>query len=226
MILSCSCEDFDKSDYDRWWEPGGMAVPPSGSRCVECRAPLSDEPCESFDHMEIWEPVDQQPPHPDTLPEYEQLKLSDADFTAMEIAHEDWLDDHGWDDECERFERCTGSDYRCGRCSDLAASIVDLGYCLIGPGELIDDHMEFIRKHGLAPRIWRADDGGTLNPHPVHPRDYVASWVRRTRLSMRHFLRYGWKPWLRWRVYERIRHPVIAYRNWKMLREYRRRDAL
>ena len=224
MGLSCECYgDFDKGDFENWWEPGGLAIPPAGAKCCECNAPLPTEKCESFGHMEVWEPEGNPPPHPDDLPDAETIP--DAEAYAIERAHDDWKDENGWDDEVERYERCIGSDYRCERCSDLASSIEDLGYCLIGPGELIEDHGEFIAEHGYAPRLWRAGPDGVLNPYPWRRRDYVASWVRKKRLNAWYFLRYGWKHWLRWKVYERIRHPYTAYRTWKFWRDYRRKEA-
>ena len=224
MGLSCECSDFNKGDYANWWELGGLAIPPAGTKCCECGAPLLAEECQSFDHMEVWEPEGELP-HPDTLPDEEQVKLSEAKFDAMERAYHGFLDAHGWDSETERYELCTGSDYRCERCSDLAASIEDLGYCLIAPSELIEDHGEFISEHGYAPRLWRAGPDGVLNPYPWRRRDHVAAWLRRKYLNTRYFLRYGWKLWLRWKVYERIRHPVVAYKMWKFWREYRRKGS-
>jgi hypothetical protein len=224
MGLSCECSgNFDKGEYDNWWEPGGLAVPPVGTKCCECCAPLPAEECASFDHMEVWEPQAPWPLHPDDWPNVESL--SDVEFAEAEKAFDDFNDANGFDSETERFERCVAADYRCERCSDLASSIEDLGYCLIGPGELIEDHGEFIHEHGYTPRLWRAGADGVYNPHPWRRRDKVASWVRKKRINAWYFVRYGWKHWLRWKVYDRILHPYTAYRTGKFWREYHRREG-
>jgi hypothetical protein len=225
MGLTCECYDFDPGEHDSWWEPGGAAIPPAGERCCECGAMLPQAPCERICHMKVYEPESEAPPHPDDLPDEEAEALSTVEAALMEGARDNWLSEHGWDFDTERYERCTSADYRCERCADLAASIEALGYCLIGPGELIECHGEFIHEHGYAPRLWRAGADGVFNPHPWRRRDYVAAWLRRKRINTWYFLRYGWRHWLRWRVYERIRHPYTAYRVWKFRREYRRKEA-
>jgi hypothetical protein len=196
MTLSCSCNDFDKGEYDHWWGPGRPSVPPAGERCCECKAPLPHDPCKCIWHMEAYEPDGNPPPHPDDLPGVEAEALSDKEAEAMERAHFDWKDENGWDDECERYERDGDTDFRCERCSDLAASIEDLGYCMIGPGDLIEAHMEFIDAHHYAKRKWVSNAHGTLNPHPWTRADYVRDWYRRTCYEVGSWLR--WK--LRWKI--------------------------
>lgn len=63
MGLSCSCDDFDKSDFERWWEPGGKSVPPAWSRCCECNAPLPPEKHDCIVHMEVYDPGEIEPLH-------------------------------------------------------------------------------------------------------------------------------------------------------------------
>jgi hypothetical protein len=129
--------------------------------------------------MEVWEPEGSPPPHPEDLPDTEYEALSQAEATVMEDARDAWQDKHGWDSDTERYERCIGADYRCERCEDLADSIEALGYCMIGPGDLISSHLEFIHEHHYAERKWTENKDGVLNPVPWNRMDYFRDWRRK-----------------------------------------------
>ncbi len=205
LTCECFCSDFDKGDYDSWWEPGCASVPPSGMKCCECGAPLPAEECACIRNYEVYEPdgTDAAPRHPWSAEGDESV--TSAEFLAIEAAWDEWAARTGWEDEYDRYERETGADYRCDRCAGLAASIEDLGYCLIRSGELIECHGDFIHEHGYAPRLWRAGADGIFNPHPWRRQDYVAAWVRRMRHRTSAWFRYGWKSDLRYKVWWPIR---------------------
>lgn len=172
MGLSCSCDDFDKGDYDHWWEPGGRRLPPAGTRCCECAAPLPAEKHACIVHTEVYDPdetADPRPPHPDEVlgdkpDDSTTSRHWSQRYDAMEQSHYDYADTHGWDSDYERFERTRGIDYRCERCEGLAEAIEDLGYCMIAPGDLIDCHVEYVEEHGDGNVIWKRDRFNVWQP--------------------------------------------------------------
>lgn len=182
MGLSCSCDDFDKSDYDHWWEPGGRSVPPPGTKCCECCGPLPAEPLTCVDHMEVYEPDEPEPrdftpPHPVTSNSL--TMIADHCEEMHEYAMEDYRDEHGWDSECERFERVRSTDYRCERCEGLVAAIEDLGYCMIAPGELPENHVEYVAEHGQHEIMWKCGADGVWHPRRMTQWDFAKREARR-----------------------------------------------
>ena len=168
MGLSCSCDDFDKSECTSWWEPGRRRVPPAGETCCECCAPLPAEPCQTILRGEVYDPGDIEPEPRDFQPLYAvTCDVLNRHLEQIEEAREDdidaWRDKHGWDSDCERFERFT-TDYRCERCEGLADAIEDLGYCMIEPGGLIDAHVEYVEQSGAPEMIWKRGRAGVWHP--------------------------------------------------------------
>ena len=199
MGLSCSC-DFDKGDAENWWEPGKTQVPPAGSRCCECGAPLSAEPHTNIVSMEEYEPDEPRPEHPEDDPDFESM--SDEEFDRRETLYDAWLSEHGWDSDYDRYERVVSREYRCERCDGLATSIEDLGYCMIGPGDLIEAHCEYVAEQDRGVEIiWKRDRSGVWQPRRMTQRDYAARELRRRWGQPRYFWWHGgWKTWLRWKV--------------------------
>ncbi|MEQ1694389.1 MAG: hypothetical protein ABL901_00980 [Hyphomicrobiaceae bacterium] len=195
MGLSCSCGDFDKSDYDRWWEPARHAVPPAGEACCECDAPLpAGLKAQAICAMEVFNPTEPCPANPDDSDE----DLSDAEFKHLEQAYDAWAARNGWDSESERCERAAETCYRCERCEDLADSIEALGYCMIGPRELIECHCEYVDEHLEGPELhWVRDAAGVLHPRRMTRRDFAMRWIRQRPRRIYSF-------W-RWSVPSRIR---------------------
>lgn len=203
MTLSCSCADFDKSEHERWWEPGRASVPPAGTRCCECNAPLPEgEKQQTILAGEVYEPDDA------TLaadPEPEETEDDDADdFDARLDA---WRDRHGWDGETDRFERFT-SDYRCERCADLADAIEGMGFCMLAPGDLASAHEEYVNEtQELAPGVERREIIWAKGKDGVwHPRRKTAGDKRRAEIIRRWrnakaWVRWGWRHDLRWKVW-------------------------
>lgn len=224
MGLSCSCDDFDKSDHDNWWEPGRRSVPPPGTKCCECCAPLPDEPLTCVIHMEVYDPGDDiepeprdfTPPHPVTS---NSLGMIAEHCEEMhEDAMEDYRDRYGWDDECERFERVASKDYRCERCEGLVAAIEDLGYCMIAPGDLVDNHVEYVAEHGQHEIGWRPGRDGVWHPRRLTRLDFAKREARRRwRNAVYIVLQGGWKhklrgAWIRSRGFvERKTMPRLGY---------------
>jgi hypothetical protein len=205
MALSCSCSDFDKSELDKWWERDGREVPPDGARCCECNAPLEQVPCECFARYETYEPKGEPPPHPDDLPDEEFERLTKTEVWSMEALWDDWQSDHGWDADCERYERVTDVLYRCERCSDHASIYEDLGYCTIEPGKLIEANAEYISWTGAAPRKWVPDATGRLDPRPLTRPERLARRIKAIRPRVRWYCVYGWKRDLLWPFKARLR---------------------
>lgn len=207
MGLSCSCDDFDAADYESWWEGGGLTVPPAGARCCECGAhlPVTEE-CETIEHYEVYEPDEPAPRAPWDV---DADEMDDAAFAAIEDAWDAYCDRLGWDSDRERFERHSGSEYRCERCSDLAAAITGMGYCTIRPGELIQAHTEYVNETqelapGVARReiIWSRNKDGVWHPRRKTNRDRrIEAWERRGRRVRYWLIEGGWRFELRWKVW-------------------------
>lgn len=174
MGLSCSC-DFEKGEYERWYEPGGLRSAPSGTRCCECGAaiPEGDVVNTTFE-FEVYEPEEERPewngpPEPFRWAEAEEaVALWDEAYglamQAIEAAQERYDAKYGFDREYERCERLAYTSFRCERCGGLAESIEDLGYCMIVPGELPEAHAEYVYEHSGANIRWVPDQNGVLNP--------------------------------------------------------------
>lgn len=226
MGLSCSCDDFDKGEHDRWWEPGSRLVPPAGTRCCECCAPLPATPHACIVHFEVYNPEDEiepRPPHPEDVlddePEDFNLARHWAQrYDAMEQAQEDYDRRHGWDSDYERFERVRSRDYRCERCDDLADAIEALGYCMIPPGELIESHLEYAEEHGTGNLIWKPF-AGVWHPYKRIPEDDLRDGIKLRLRRARFWLRYGWKNDLRWKLLPAIERrtigPVMHFAVWR-----------
>lgn len=152
------------------------------------------------------EPRDFQPRHPvtcDVLNRHLE-QIEDAHEDAMEM----WRDKHGWDSDCERFERFT-IDYRCERCEGLADAIEELGYCMIAPGDLADSHCEYVEQSGAPEMIWKRGKDGVWHPRRMTRRDFAKREMRRRINGARYFWLYGgWKSALRYKV-----APAIARRT-------------
>lgn len=192
MGLSRSGCDFDPSDFDRWWEMGRTHIPPAGRRCIECNAPLPQEPCGCIIHHEVSGFDGEEPTQAD-----------DEDDDAFDERLEKFQTDNGWNWDAERYERVSGRDYRCGRCSGLAESYEEEGYDFIAPGDLIECNIQYAEDHGGKRLKWVADASGVLNPRPWSIFDHVALRVRRARFETGYFIRYGW----RWQLL-RLRHRI------------------
>lgn len=209
MGLSCECSDFDKSEYDHWWEPGGKRAPPTGQTCCECHAPLpvgETAPC--IVSSEVYEPEEPAPRDPVDVDADEEM--SDEEFKALERRHEDYQDRHGWDGDTERYERVRSIGYRCERCADLAEAIEDLGYCMIAPGELAECHEEYVAESGGHEVIWKPDHGGVFHPRRMTRWDFARRELRRRRNNFLYFTwRGGWRTWLRWRVWFRVESAIM-----------------
>lgn len=204
MGLSCGCDDFDKSDYDHWWEPGRPSVPPSGERCCECNALLPPgEKRATILHGEVYEPDEPCPGWPDVD--------EDVEFEA-------WADRTGWDWETERCERYT-SEYRCERCADLADAIEALGYCMIAPGELIDSHAEYVNEHAAQRRhtvIWKQNPDGVWHPRTELAEDRLIAALTRLARRARSWLVWGWRHDLQFRVW----HPLMRAAGYQYAYDY------
>lgn len=199
MGLSCSC-DFDKGDVETWWEPGRPQVPQAGTRCCECNAPLPAEPHANIVRMEVFEPDEPRPSHPEDADDFDAM--SDEEFDRREALYYEWANRNGWDSDYERCERVSAREYRCERCDGLATSIEALGYCMIGPGDLIEAHGEYVdgQEQGVE-IIWKRDRSGVWQPRRMTKRDYAAREVRRRWWNARYFWWHGgWKTWLRRKV--------------------------
>lgn len=212
MGLSCSCEDFDAADYESWWEPGRPSVPPAGERCCECGAHLPDGvECKTIWHGEVYDPGEIEPA-PRAPWDVDADEMDDEAFAVIEGAWDAYCDKHGWDSERERFERFYTS-YRCERCADLATALDGderdggLGFCMIAPGELIDNHTEYVNEvqelaPGVARReiIWKQDSDGVWHPRRKTVADRRREEIARHWCNARYWLRYGWRSDLRWKV--------------------------
>lgn len=239
MGLSCSCDDFDKGDCDHWWEPGRKSVPPAGTRCCECCAPLPAVPLTCINHMEVYEPdeIELRPPHPEDVLDDEPDDCNlrrhwRQRYDAMEAEQEDYDDRHGWESDYERYERLISRDYRCERCEGLADAIEDMGYCMIGPGELAECHTEYVNeiaKHSGHAVIWRQGKDGIWNPRPrTKADDRRDALIRFRRRWYYRLFRGGWKHDLRWKVWEPIRwaierrtvYPVMTFAAYHKAYDY------
>ena len=203
MGLSCSCDDFDPSEHDCYFEHGRANVPPAGTKCCECNAPLPSEKQSCVLEYEVYEPEEPEPEQQPWggWPE----EMTEAEIAGKEAIRDAWETRNGYDIDTER---CLKSSkwYRCDRCAGLAEAIEDLGYCMVIPGELIEDHLEFIDEHGHALRKWVPDAAGVLNPHPWTRTDHIMDWATRKYRVVRYWLRFGWKLDLQYKVIWRIRN--------------------
>lgn len=202
MGLSCSCGDFDKSDYESWWELGRRSSPDAGSKCCECDAPLSpDDKHQCFVESEAFEPETDRPEDPDYIAD----ELTDDEYDRRLKVLEDWDDANGWEWDTERCERVVAYQYRCERCEGLADAIEDLGYCMIGPGELIENHYEYVEVQGGRDVIWKRDADGVFHPRQPTWWDNIKQAAHTNRRRVSSFVRYGWKSWLLYKVWWPVR---------------------
>lgn len=208
MGLSCAC-DFDKSECESWYEPGGKRVPPVGETCCECAAPLpAGEKAPCIVSSEVYEPDEPEPRDPYEAENDETV--SDDELAEIERLHDAWRERTGWDGDTERHERVRSTDYRCERCADLAEAIEDLGYCMIAPGDLADCHTDYVAESGGHEVMWKPDAAGVWQPRRMTRWDFA----RRELISRRNRLigftwHGGWRTWLRWRVGFRLESAVM-----------------
>lgn len=194
MGLSCSCEDFDKGDFESWWEPGRETKAPAGVKCCECCAPIPEgDEVATILHFESYH-LDDPPRNP-----------GEDDDDYQERVWE-WRDNHpDWEDDYERFERVDSVDYRCDRCDGLAASIEDLGYCLTAPGDLIDSHIEYAWEHAKRRRKWVRDAEGVFQPRDWTVLDHARAAVRNAWRETKYTIR--------WRIFWRVKYEIVTW--WK-----------
>ena len=130
-MSACTCGGnygFDKGDHESWFECGFKSVPDAGAKCCECGAPLTpDRPRETFSHFEVYEPEGDAPPGP-------HRDMTDDEWEAADIELDEFHGAHGWDSDCERYERTLGHDWRCQRCEEEAEIMAALGHCAGRPG--------------------------------------------------------------------------------------------
>lgn len=214
MGLSCYCDDFDKSEHTKWFEPGRRSVPQPDETCCECNAPLPAETCQSILCGEVYEPDVEMPPHPEDVlgDEPSDINLArhwDQRYSAMEAERDELCDKYGWDDECERFERYSVQ-HRCERCEDLASAIEDIGYCMIIPGDLMESHCEYVEQSGGAEMIWKPNRYGIWHPRRMTRTDFATREARRSARNALFFVRFGWRLWLRYTVWGAIERRTVA----------------
>lgn len=211
MTLYCSCADFEKSEHEKWWEPGRRSIPPSGARCCECGALLPEgEARASILEGEVYDPYDIEP-MPRSPWDVDADEMTDEEFAAVERAWDAYCDKHGWDSETKRFERFDIA-YRCERCGDLADAIEDMGYCMLAPGSLIEAHEEYVNEvqefaTGIVRReiVWRRDKSGVWNPRRKTVWDHRREAARRLYCRVRGFVWYGgWRRFVEFTVWHRM----------------------
>lgn len=207
MGLSCSCDDFDKGDYDRWWDAPYTRAAPAGATCCECDAAIPEgSQVQAFDCWTVFEPDVPEPRSFEPLYRVTDSVLErHADQLAeeYELARERWEDETGWDWDTERHERIEGVDYRCERCADLAVALDGtkaeggLGFCLIGPGQLIETHLEYVTDYvGGPPMTWARGKDGVFHPRRKTVWELRREALGRKRRQISYFFRYGWRYWL------------------------------
>lgn len=230
MGLSCECGDFDKADFDVWWEVGRDSFPDLDERCCECNAPLDvHDTYATFLHFEVYEPQDlDTEPLPPTRSEpwpgasQSELDAYEQEWDDYEQRLGEWRDDRGWDEDCQRFERLMAQDWRCHRCQGIAEAFETLDYCLIAAGDVIYCHMEYLEEKGRWPMIWEKNADGVLNPRrmtrpEIIKRDARRRWRRFKGhvLWKRHYWRsMGVSGTIRYHIW----HRIIKLRIWYPLR--------
>jgi len=206
MGLSCACSDFDPSEHDAWWEPGRRSLPEPGERCCECCAPLpAGEKAATILAHTVVEPPDLTGDPEPTEDDYED------DCGAYDDALDAWHARHGWDTDTERFV-ATEALRRCERCADLADAIEGMGYCMVPPGELADQHQEYVNdvaEHSTHPIRWKQDPDGVWHPRRELAEDRLVDAVGVAWRRSRYWLRYGWWIDLRWKVWPPIETRVM-----------------
>lgn len=216
MGLSCSCDDFDKGEYDTWWEVPYRAPAPAGAMCCECGAPIpAGLRTWAIDTMEVYTP-DVEPPRSPW--DVDANEMSDEAFEALEKTWDTFCETHGYDDEYERFERCAGTEYRCERCDDLATALDGsaaeggLGFCTIGPGQLIEAHLEYVSDYvGGPPMVWVRDKAGILNPRRKTKWELARDEAVRRGRRVKSFLRWELRFWVKRKIiYPALR--ALGYR--------------
>lgn len=176
--------DFDKGDHDHWWECDAKRVPPVGAKCCECDAPLpTDRKRDAAVHYEVYEPDEPEPEAPPSMDFYFARKdYSEEDiakFDAMQEALEAFRSKHGWDDECERYEREVGADFRCDRCEGEVEILAQLDVCVSSPGELPGLHEDHYWQAHRRRIRWRPDADGVFQPMPWRLTDYARHYRRK-----------------------------------------------
>jgi hypothetical protein len=157
MVLACGCYDFDYGEHDSWVERLKDTIPPSGSKCCECNAPLTDGAYATFAIIEKYAPDEVF----HEFHEWSQLHGDDLDEYERQL--DEFRDKHGWDSESEDYTKETVRRYRCDRCQGLAEAYEGLGYCFLGLGEVIEANVEYSAEHGREVK-WKRDKNGVWNP--------------------------------------------------------------
>lgn len=235
MGLSCSCDDFDPSEHESWWEPGRPSVPPAGARCCECCTPLPvGEECKTIWHGEVYDPGEIEP-QPRAPWDVDAGEMDDAAFAAVEDAWDAYCDKYGWDSDRDRFERFDTS-YRCERCSDLATALDGderdggMGFCMIAPGDLRAAHTEYVNEvQEMAPGvvrreiIWKQGRDGVWSPQRKTAADKRREDIARRWRNAKFWLRHGWRSDLRYKVWHPAQTRVMRALGYRYT--YIRHDA-
>lgn len=204
MGLSCSC-DYDWDGESPWYEPGGFRVPTAGAACCECHAHLpAGEPAQAIDRYDPYEPEGEPPPYPEDVlddePECAVLARHWGQmYDAMGQSREDWEEAHGWHSENECYVE-ESTEFRCDRCAGLATALDGsakeggLGYCMILPGELVDNHVEYVAEHGQHEIGWWPGRDGVWQPRRLSRLDFAKREARRRWRNAAYIMfQGGWK---------------------------------
>ena len=197
--------DFDASDYENYWRCES-AVVPEGTKCCECGAAIpagGRRSCAT--HYEVYEP-EGEPPCPD------EDELSPAEFDARMDEYDTWRDDHGWDDETERYVRETSTAFRCDRCEAEVEILAQFDICVSAPGELPGAHEEhYWHKHKRRIR-WRAGPDGVPHFQPWRLIDYARHYRRQAYYRIRREWSYEFRYRLRrvfmWPIERALSHAI------------------
>jgi hypothetical protein len=219
----CTCGtdsgyDFDASDHDSYWMCES-AVVPDGTKCCECGASIpagSRRSCAT--HYEVYEP-EGEPPIPPDWDTKAAKAMSEDEWDAMYEALDEFQDTHGWNGETERYERETGTDFRCDRCEGEVEILAQFEICVNAPGDLPGAHEEhYWQKHRRRIR-WRPGPDGVWHPRPWRLIDYARHYRRRAYWLIRS--EWAWKFKFRlkklflWKV-ERVLNNAVQRERWKL----------
>lgn len=178
----CTCGtggDFDAADYESYWLCEAAPVP-VGTKCCECSAPIPAGKMRSCaTHYEVIETPDGEPPIPPDYGSRARKAKSEHEWDVMEKALDDFRDEHGWDDETERYIREVCTSYRCDRCEGEVEILAQFDVCVSAPGDLPALHAEhYWHAHGRRIR-WRPGPDGVWHPQPWRFIDYLRHYRRR-----------------------------------------------
>jgi hypothetical protein len=103
--------------------------------------------------------------------------------------------------------------YRCDRCQSLAESYQELGYCVIGCGDVIDANIEYARHFSGVDLKWVRNSSGILNPRKCTNYDYAVARMLRIFRSIYCFMRYRWMFFIRWKIVWPIEARILKWRK-------------